>query len=246
MLFHFFSKKKKLLPDFSFLGCDIHSHVLPGIDDGAATKEESLELIKKLNDYGISEMVCTPHIQFEFFKNTPTSIVPVFESIKKECEEKVSGMKLHYAAEYLLDDGFMKIKPDDLLTFGQGFILIELSYYSPFPDLSRIILYLKGLGYRIILAHPERYSYWYNDMDSIRMLKDSGVYFQVNLISVGGHFGEIVQQHAEAMLSQGLIDFAATDLHHERHFAALEKALYSKSLYRAVEEGQIKNKLIWG
>lgn len=246
MTFGFFTRKKKLLPDFSFLGCDIHSHVLPGIDDGAQNLEESVGLIRKLGEYGIKDIVCTPHVQSEFYKNTPATIREAYTLVNDEREKGMPGVKLRYAAEYLVDEGFVKINQDDLLTFGQDFILVELSYFSPYPGFFKVIQLLKDRGLRVVLAHPERYSYWYNSPEVLQQLKDSGVYFQVNLISVGGHFGDVVRKQAENLLDAGMIDFAATDIHHNRHFAALEKALYSKSLYRAVENGQIKNSLIEG
>lgn len=243
--FSFFHKKKKFLDDFSLIGTDIHSHILPGIDDGAKTIEDSISLTTKLRELGFSNLVFTPHVQSEFYRNDAISIEKSFLQIEAPLKSLFPEMQFFHAAEYLLDDGFALKLENKLETFAQQFLLVEFSYFAPIPNFLDLLTALTKRGYRVVLAHPERYSYWYNNGNIMRLIKDLGVYFQVNLISLGGHFGDIVQKQAERMLSEGLIDFAASDLHHERHFTSLEKALSSEPLYIAIQEGQIKNSLIF-
>lgn len=241
----FFHRRKKLLNDFSLIGTDIHSHILPGIDDGAKTSDDSFFLTSKLCDLGFSKLVFTPHIQSEFYRNDGVSIENSFLQIESSLTSGFPEMQFFHAAEYLIDDGFHFHQEKKLETFSNNFLLVEFSYFAPIPNFIDILTTLCNSGYRVVLAHPERYSYWYNNGNALRLIKNLGVYFQVNLISLGGHFGDVVQKQAEKMLSEGLIDFAGTDIHHERHFLSLENALNSKPLFIALQEGQIKNSLIF-
>jgi len=147
--------------DLRRLEVDIHSHLIPAIDDGVNSFEEALDLIKRLYDLGIRKIITTPHIKNDYYKNTPEIINRGCESLKHFVEQAQIPVEIVAAAEYLIDDGFEdKLKKGDLMTFGDNFLLVELSYYDPHPNLSSIIFNLQIEGYKVILAHPERYSYW--------------------------------------------------------------------------------------
>ncbi len=238
-----FGKKKLSQPvSLSPLVADMHSHLIPGIDDGVGTLEDSIDLIRKLNGLGYSKLITTPHIQQEFFRNTPTIIKAGLQDVRKAIQDENIPVTLEAAAEYLVDDGFQeKIDEGDLLTFGDKYILIELSYFNPHPNIKGIIFNLQVDGYKVILAHPERYSYWFNDWKKFEELKDRGVFFQVNAISLGGYYPDPVNKIAAKFIDEGMIEFIGTDLHNTRYFEALERARFEPSLDRLINSGKILN-----
>lgn len=180
-----FKNKPSRPKDFSELKVDMHSHLVPGIDDGAETMEDSINLIRRMSELGFEKLITTPHIQGEFFKNTPEIILSGLEKVREAIKKENIPIKIEAAAEYLIDDYFMdKLKANNLLTLMDKYLLIELSYYTPHPNLKEILFELQLAGYKIILAHPERYTYWFNNFKKYEELKDMEIYFQLNTISI--------------------------------------------------------------
>jgi tyrosine-protein phosphatase YwqE len=116
-----------------------------------------------------------------------------------------------------------------------------MSYYSPNPDLKNLVFNLQVDGYKVILAHPERYTYWFNDFSKFEDLKDRGVYFQLNLVSLAGHYPEPVKKFAEKLIEKGMIDFVGSDMHNLNYLNSLVKSLKEKSLVRLLESGKLLN-----
>lgn len=228
--------------DFSSLGADMHSHLIPGIDDGARTMEESLELIRHFQRLGFKKLITTPHIQSEYYRNTPEIIRSGLIMLREAIDKAGIPVHVEAAAEYLLDDGFAeKLLSGNLLTFGDKYILIEMSYFSPHPDLKSMVFNLQVDGYKVILAHPERYTYWFNDFDKYQDLKDRGVYFQLNTVSMAGYYPDPVKKFAEKLIDRGMIDFIGSDMHNMRYMDALERSLKEKSLKQLIASGKLLN-----
>ena len=228
--------------DYSAIAVDMHSHLIPGIDDGARTLEDSMALIRRMHELGYKKLITTPHIQNEFYKNTPESIRSGLEQVREALRRENIPVEIEAAAEYLIDDGFEeKMSNGSLMTFGDKYILVELSYYNPHPNLKTFIFNLQIDGYKVILAHPERYSYWFNDFEKFEDLKDRGVNFQVNLVSLAGYYPDPVKKFAEKLIDKGMIDFAGSDMHNMNYMQALEVCLKERSLARLLESGRLRN-----
>ncbi len=242
MFKNFFSSSKPALNDFSQVKADMHSHLIPGIDDGARTMEDSTAMVRRMHELGFKKLITTPHIQGEFYKNTPEIIIDGLAKLKEAVAAENIPVELEAAAEYLLDDAFEeKMKSGDLLSFSGKHILIEMSYYSPNPDLKNLIFNLQVDGFKVILAHPERYTYWFNDFAKYEDLKDRGVFFQLNTVSLAGHYPEPVRKFAEKLIEKGMIDFIGTDMHNMNYMKSLENSLKEKALARLVGSGKLLN-----
>ena len=226
MLLNIFKKKilsfQELFPDGFY---DIHSHLLPGIDDGAKSLEDSIELIQLFKSVGIKNFTTTPHILGEVWPNTPTIINEKLDLVRKELlKNNITDVNLNAAAEYMLDDIFMGLLKDKkLLTIKDEFILVEFSYINHPENVLDIIFEIQTQGYKPILAHPERYNYFHNKRDMYLKLKQIGCYFQLNLLSLTNYYGNNVQKIAGYLLENNLIDFLGTDIHNKKHFAFLNK-----------------------
>jgi protein-tyrosine phosphatase len=228
--------------DLSGLLTDIHSHLIPGIDDGAQNLEDSLNLIRHMHKLGYKKLITTPHIQQEYYRNTPDMILAGLDHVRHALKAENIPVDIEAAAEYLIDDGFEeKMKTGRLLSFSDKFILVELSYYNPHPDYKSIIFNLQVDGYKVILAHPERYTYWFNTFDKFEDLKDRGVYFQLNLVSLAGYYPEPIKKFASRFIDQGMIDFLGSDLHNMRYMDAIGKAVYEKSLAKLLSGDKLLN-----
>ena len=226
----FFSKPKTRLADLIPEGyVDIHSHLLPGIDDGAKDQEDSLSLISKLREYGFAQFITTPHILTGVWNNTREGIESVEASTTSFLKGKGFEMPFKAAAEYLMDDTFLKLlKSSPLLTLKDNYVLVEMSYLNPPMQLNEIIFELQIAGYKPILAHPERYLFYHMKFDEYHRLKKAGCLFQINLLSVTGYYGEPVLKAAMKLLDNNLIDFAGSDVHHERHVESIKNNVLLK------------------
>ena len=211
------------VPTLAWLGADMHSHLLPGLDDGAETVEHSLDLLRALRELGFRKLIMTPHIMGDFYKNTPESIRAALEQLRAAAAAAGMGdVELDCAAEYYLDEflGHKLADGTEMLTFGgdKRYLLFETSYMNEPLNLFETIFELKAQGYRPVLAHPERYTYLYGRFGEIEKLRqDHGVLMQVNLNSLAGYYSPAAKKVAEQLVDGGLVDFVGTDTHHLRH-----------------------------
>jgi len=233
-----FSKKDDGLGpiDFSSLGTDMHSHLIPGIDDGAKTVEDSVELIRHLHSLGYTKLITTPHVMSDYFQNTPETILGGLEIVRAALKENNIPVEISAAAEYYIDDGFIrKLEEEKLLTFGDNYLLVEVSYINP-PDNVRDILFrAQVLGYKPILAHPERYPFWYRSLDEYQRFFDMGIILQLNLNSLSGYYGPDAKRIAEKLIEMEIVQALGTDMHHMKHGAFLSKVVNEKSFRRILE-----------
>lgn len=191
---------------------DCHCHLLPGVDDGVRTVEDSLEILKELSQLGVRETWLTSHVM-EDCPNTPESLRARFEQLKQAIAQAgIQTPQLHLSAENMMDELFeTRLEQGAVLSHIKGHLLVETSYYNPPFDLDGILSRVFSKGYFPILAHPERYVYM-DDQDYGR-LKGMGVRFQLNLSSLAGFYGKTAQAKAEKMLKLGYYEFTGTDLH---------------------------------
>ncbi|HBF87908.1 MAG TPA: hypothetical protein DDX39_04620 [Bacteroidales bacterium] len=241
--FDFLNKNiTKLLPDLSIIGTDIHSHLIPGIDDGSKSVEESLMLIHELYELGYHKIVTTPHIMSDYYKNTPEIILAGLERLRRELEILKLPVTIEAAAEYYLDYEFQKkIGTEKFLTLGDNYILFELSYLSPPQSIENVIFNLQTNGYKTILAHPERYIYWNNNFEMYERLKDRDVYFQININSLSGEYSPSSKKTVETLIKKNMVDFIGSDLHNMHHIETIKTLLDNKHLIKLIESGKLLN-----
>ncbi|MEP7255322.1 MAG: CpsB/CapC family capsule biosynthesis tyrosine phosphatase [Ferruginibacter sp.] len=201
---------------------DIHSHILPGIDDGSPDIETSIELIRGLYNLGIRKSIATPHIIGDMYRNTPETIKNALEKVKIACKKAKINIELSAAAEYMIDDYFLGLlrSKAPLLTLHKNILLTEISYATPPVNLEAIISNILAEGYRPILAHPERYFFYHRNFDQYYRLKEMGFLLQVNLLSLTGYYGSGAKKAAKFILEKDLASLVGTDLHHHYHLGA--------------------------
>ena len=238
-----FHKEKSLASiDFSQLSADMHSHLIPGIDDGSKTLEESIEIIKGLSNLGYKKIIITPHVISDLYRNTNEKILAGFNTLQDAIEKENISVKLGVSAEYLVDFEFEeKAKKKDLLPFGDQYILIELSYMNPPENLKSIIFDLHVDGYKVILAHPERYAYWHNDFKAYEDLKDRGVFFQINILSLSGHYSPGPKKIAQKLIDAEMVNFAGTDIHNNNAIPLLKATANNKYFEKLFNSGKLLN-----
>lgn len=240
-----FFRKKNSAADLSWLHTDMHSHLLPGIDDGSPDIPTSLELIKGFQNLGYKKIITTPHVLWEIYPNTKEIILSKQEEIKKELVNAGIEIEFHAAAEYFIDDHFtdqLKNKIP-LLPISGNMILVEFSMVSEPIDLQEVLFEMQMQNYQPVLAHPERYTFLARKKEFYDQLKDAGCFFQLNLLSLSGYYGAGVQELAEYLLKKNYYDFGGTDLHHSRQLSSLQKISPSQ-MKRLQDSGTIKNHLL--
>ena len=189
---------------------DWHSHILPGVDDGFRSMKDSLEALSRYESLGISEVWLTPHVM----EDVPNATEVLKNRFSELCDAYKGALRLHLAAEYMMDSLFeRRLRDRDLLPLGTGgkHLLVETSYFNPPAGLVEILKSIKAAGYFPVLAHPERYMYM--DMEDYAALTDGGVRLQLNLCSLAGMYGKNVQEKAFRLLRKGYFSIAGTDLH---------------------------------
>ncbi|MBA2249553.1 MAG: capsular biosynthesis protein [Chitinophagaceae bacterium] len=226
-MFQFFRKKitDNSVPNFLNLAGDIHSHILPGIDDGSPDIATSLQLIKAMKDIGIHKAVATPHIIGDMYRNTPETINAALAILNDACIKNNLNFEISAAAEYMLDDHFFSLlrRKEKLLTINKNYILTEFSYTSAPDNIEEMLFEILTEGYKPILAHPERYFYYYKNYKIFHKLREIGFLLQVNLLSLTGYYGIAAVKVAKYLFENELVDFVGTDMHHWRHAETLLK-----------------------
>lgn len=216
---------------FSFLGTDIHSHLIPGIDDGSKSMEDSIRYIEQLQKLGFRNIITTPHIKWGYYQNTRETISWGLSQLNKALEKKGIDISVRAAAEYFIDDFFLQLLQNEpLLVIRDNEVLVELSFYAEPFRVQDIFFRIQTAGYKPVLAHPERYGYYHDRKEMYRTLKKMGVLLQLNLLALTGHYGKQTQAVSNWLLQEHLYDYCATDLHHENHLAQLQSLAGSKQI----------------
>jgi protein-tyrosine phosphatase len=241
----FFSKKKADPIDLSWLSADMHSHLLPGIDDGSPDVATSIELIKGFQALGYKKIITTPHILWEIYPNTVAIITSKQNEVKAAISDAGINIEFKAAAEYFIDEHFVQQLKDKvpLLTISQNIVLVEFSMIAAPVDWQEVLFEMQMQNYQPVLAHPERYTYLGRKTELFDQLKDAGCWFQLNLLALTGYYGETVHELADYLLKKNYYDLAGTDLHHSKHLAQLQR-LPSTPLNRLRDSDLIKNHLL--
>lgn len=246
-MFGFFKKRKEELAsvtiDYSALGVDMHSHLLPGIDDGSPDAASSVAYIKKMMELGYRKFITTPHVYPDLYPNNPDTIRAAHAVLQQQLAEEGIDVEVHAAAEYFIDDSFAdRIKnKEQLLTLHQNFVLVEISFMQPPPDLNEVLFELIVQGYQPVLAHPERYNFYHTKKEIYHRFKDQGCLLQVNLLSLIGYYGKSVQDAAHFLVKEKLVDLIGTDLHHQRHLEAMQHPQIMQELQTVLQLNKILN-----
>ncbi|MBL3656237.1 tyrosine-protein phosphatase [Fulvivirga sediminis] len=230
-------KKKNTSPK-KFLKTDLHSHLLPQLDDGVESFSEALEIIKGLKSLGYNKIITTPHVMYDFYDNTPETILDQLKSLQKEIQENEIDIDLQASAEYYLDENLVEMvskKPEKLLTFGDNYFLFETSFMNEPFYLQEFIFEAKSKGLNPIMAHPERYAYIHSDFSKIEDLINRGVLMQVNINSFSGYYSKEVKKTAEKLVDKGLVHFIGSDCHNLKHFAVMQKSVTEKYYKKALD-----------
>jgi protein-tyrosine phosphatase len=232
-VFNWFSKQKIQSLD---LGTDMHSHLLPNLDDGVRSFEQAEEIIRRFMSFGYTRLITTPHVMSDTYRNTSEGILNRLEELRKYLKEKNIDIKIDAAAEYYLDeDLFKKIEEGEpLLTFGDKFLLFETNFLTEPLNLREFIFLASSKGYRLVLAHPERYLYLQQNIRKMEDLLGRGIFFQINISSFTGYYSKTVQSTVNKMIENGWIHMLGSDCHHIQHTKLIETALPMKYFQKAL------------
>tara|TARA_B100001029_G_C15018721_1_gene429102 strand:+ start:360 stop:1094 length:735 start_codon:yes stop_codon:yes gene_type:complete len=241
MLNWFKTSKEKLDPiSFSVLKTDMHSHLIPGIDDGAQDLESSIQMIKKLSSLGFSKLITTPHIMSDFYLNTEETINNGLSQLKEELIKENIDIEITAAAEYYIDYEFENIlSKQKLLTFGDNYVLVEFSFIEKPRNILDIIFKLQIDGYKVILAHPERYAFL--QQKDLEEFQNRGVLLQLNLLSIIGYYSHPIKKQAEWLIDNQMISFVGTDCHNINQSLLYEKCQKEQSWHNLINSGVLLN-----
>jgi tyrosine-protein phosphatase YwqE len=231
------SKEETVPFDLSWLKVDMHSHLIPGIDDGSKTIEESLDLVRRLAGFGLKKIITTPHIMSEYYRNTPEIIAMGLEDLRKAVKNEGIPIEIDAAAEYYMDEVFLeKIQADQkLLTFGDDYILVETGFINKPQMLVDIIFHLEMSGYKPILAHPERYQYLLSDKKLLEELIERQMLFQLNLLSLTGFYSKQVKEFGEMLVERNVVALLGTDCHNARYLDMMETLPRNRKFYEKIQ-----------
>jgi len=226
----------------NFIKTDIHSHLLPALDDGSQSTKESITLIRRLKALGYTKIITTPHIMSHRFPNSSQTIKESLKTLKQELKKEKIDIELEVASEYYFDDHFIELlEKKDILTFGDGYLLFELPRREVPKNLFEGIELMLRQGYKPVLAHPERYNYFHDNFMIYKRLKSIGVFFQLNLISLVGFYTDEVKEVGQKLVKSGLIDFLGSDAHKAMYLDALEEVFKSQDFKDIFEKNAILN-----
>ena len=236
-----FKKKSLELFDLSKIGIDMHSHLIPGIDDGSRSMDETIAMLAKFESLGYKKIITTPHIMQEVYPNTSEIINQGLKQVQETAKSLGLSIEIEAAAEYYFDDHLIElIKHKDILSFGQNYVLVEFSFHTPPIFEDQLFFEMQMAKYKPVLAHFERYPYFHDSLDKAKEYREKGVNIQVNLNSFTGHYGPQVRKQAEKLIDANLVDFVGSDCHRMQHLMMLEEHL-SNPYFHKLEKLNLKN-----
>ncbi len=262
-----FRKSNITYPDFSVIGTDLHSHLLPGLDDGAATLEDSLEMIAMMAKMGYRKLITTPHVVAAYYPNTRERIEGQMYALREEIDQETERLgdqetvrprdqetvrprdqeterlEVFASGEYHLDEGFLGLlEKGEVIPFGkERYILIEFPWRAYPANIGEILSEIDKSGFCPILAHPERVPYLAMKFKSYETLKDQGLLFQLNLCSLTGLYGWPIRMVAEKLITAGMVEVVGSDAHHQAQVRELAKVLKSRHFTMLVDSGRLLN-----
>jgi len=240
-----FSKSQAAEPfDLRVIGVDMHSHLIPGIDDGSKSMDETIAMLAKFESLGYRKVITTPHIMNEVYPNTPEIILAGLENVRSTAKQLKLNIEIEAAAEYYFDESLVeKTKNKSLLSFGDNYVLVEFAFQSEPQFEDQLFFEMQMAKYKPVLAHFERYLYFLGSVDKAREYREKGVNIQMNLNSLSGNYGPDIKKQAERLIDEGLVDFVGTDCHRIQHLLLLEENLRNPYLHKLASL-PLKNKLL--
>lgn len=249
-------KKKKTPPVFAPLVTDMHCHLLPQVDDGSKSLEESLEVMQVMKEVGFDEVRLTPHFCYPRFPNKESDILERYRKFQEDVKPYMESMDLpkmkNISGEYRIDDGFQTYADngkmlvtrfnDENRGAKKGLLLVELSLHMAALGYDQVLFDLQMEGYDIILAHPERYPYFNMHSRKMESMKEQGVYFQVNILSLDGFYGEEPRKKAFDYIEAGWVEFLGTDMHNVIYAQALRHAAGNRKIQHLLDRVEFENK----
>ena len=244
-MFKLFSstKNSQHTADFSLLKADMHSHLIPGIDDGSPDMETSIQLIRQMAGLGYTKLITTPHIMWGMYRNERDDILARLELLQSAVKAAGIAVEIHAAAEYFLDEHVEQLLKNNkpLLTISDNMVLVEFSMALQSMGIKDILFDMQMKGYQPVIAHPERYIYLEKNKEFYDELKDIGCLFQLNLLALSGGYGNSVKKLANYLIKKEFYDLIGTDLHHQRHAEALHNPVLAEQLAKLFASGKIRN-----
>ncbi len=249
-LFGFLKEKEEepvvSLSDYSLMAVDMHSHLIPGIDDGVKTIDDSIFLLRQLEAFGFKKIITSPHVMADGYNNSPQTILSGRDAVRDAIKANSINIEFDATAEYNIDEAmYERIEKKELLPFGKNYILVELPFLAKPVIMGDILYKLQTAGYNVILAHPERYSYFHeNDFSTYYSLKDRNLLFQINIGSLSGVYGKAAKFTAEKMIDENMVNLIGTDLHGVKHLEILGQCLHLKYLSKILNYEKLLNKTL--
>lgn len=240
-MFGFFNKSQKS----NFITVDIHSHLLPDIDDGVNSWEESIELVKQFEEIGYTKLITTPHIIHDYYPNKIVDIRAKVEQLNQLIKENGISLTIEAGAEYFLDQWFYNevVEGKELLSFGDNYVLVETPFMNPPLQMKDTFFQLMSRGFRPVLAHPERYDYFINDYSLMHQYIDQGILLQINAASLTGYYSKASKKASEYLMNNDLVSFFGSDVHNQKHFDNYIQSLNSKTFSKLKETSILNNSL---
>ena len=234
----FGGKRSQLEPfDLSLIKADMHSHLIPGIDDGSKSIDESIVMLAKFESLGYKKVITTPHIMSDYFRNSPETILPGLDTLRNTAKELGLTIQIDAAAEYYFDESLMdKLRNKiPLMTFGDKYVLFEFSFHDAPSQIDALFFEFLTQDYKPVLAHFERYPYFFGDLKKAKEWREKGINIQMNLNSLSGNYGPEVKKQAELLIDHQLIDFVGSDCHRIEHLLMLEDNLRNPYMHKLAD-----------
>ncbi len=244
-MFNFFHRKREAVK--LFYHTDVHSHILPGVDHGSQDVQQSIEMLQAELDMGIDRVMCTSHVTAETFENTIESLSAAGSVLQAAIDEAHLPVEIHASAEYRLDEYWNKeYAAGHVLPMPGNYVLVENSFIQELIEIDDMMFDLQVKGYKPILAHPERYPYYYHRRERYQKLHSAGVKFQVNILSLAGYFGGGAREAALWLINNNLVDMLGSDMHHMEHARGITDYLSTKDWRKLSQklESRIINDLV--
>jgi tyrosine-protein phosphatase YwqE len=224
---------------------DLHSHLLPGLDDGVQSFEEMEEIVLRFQKLGYTKLITTPHVMSDFYRNTSEVILKKRDEVNTWLANKNINIPIEAAAEYYLDEDLLKKAEEHfpLLTMGDKYLLFETNFLTEPFQLREFIFSVTSQGYKPILAHPERYIYLQDNFEKVEDLLNRGIYFQINLSSISGYYSKGAQRLAHKLIDKGWVHFIGSDCHNLQHIQRIEETVSLKYFQKAISLPILNNTL---
>lgn len=243
-MFNIFQRKSKKDAKL-FYTTDVHSHILPGVDHGSQSVEESLEMLQAQLDMGISHVMCTSHVTAETFENTPESLTAAYEELKNAIAREGLPINIYVSAEYRIDEYWtQEYEAGHLLPLPGNHVLLENSFAQELIGIDNMMFELQVKGYRPILAHPERYRYYNDRRDRYKTLHNASVKFQINILSLAGYFGKGARERALWLIQNNLCDMLGSDMHNMEHVQIIKEYIGSRDWRKLCDKYNLPGRII--